>query len=62
MPVPILMCVCVCKRLSAFLASFQYIRIVDKGSGELWGSCSAWVWDIVTEFMSNEQFGQTLWA
>ena len=31
------------RRLSKFLASFQYTRIVDKGSGELWGFCSAWV-------------------
>ena len=27
------------RRLLAFLASFQYIRIIDKGSGELWGFC-----------------------
>ena len=42
--------------LSAFIASFQYIRIIDKGSGELWGSCSAWVWEKVTKFMINEKF------
>ena len=42
------------RRLSKFLASFQYIRIVDKGFGELWGFCSAWVWEKVTEFMTNQ--------
>ena len=48
--------------LSGFLASFQYIRIVDKGSGELWGFCSAWVWEKVTEFMINENFDHTGWT
>ena len=29
------------RRLPSFLASYQYIRLVDKGSGELSGFCSA---------------------
>ena len=50
------------RRLSKFLASFQYTRIVDKGSGELRGFCSAWVWEKVTEFMINEKFHDTGWT
>ena len=50
------------RRLSKFLASYQYTRIVDKGSGELWGFCSAWVWEKVTEFMINEKFEDTGWT
>ena len=50
------------RRLSKFLASFQYIRNVDKGSGELWGFCSAWVWEKVTEFMINAKFHDTRWT
>ena len=50
------------RRLSGFLASFQYIRIVDKGSGELWGFCPAWVWEKVTKFMINEKFDHTGWT
>ena len=50
------------RRLSTFLASFQYLKIVDKGSGELWNFCSAWVWEKVTEFMVSEKFQQTGWT
>ena len=42
--------------LSKFLARSQYIRIVDKGAGEMWGFCLAWLWDKVEEFMINEKF------
>ena len=48
--------------LSKLLASFQWIRIVDKGSGEPWGFCSAWVREKVTEFMINEKFHDTGWT
>ena len=44
------------RHLSKFLARSQYIRIVDKGAGETWGFCSAWLWDKVEEFMINEKF------
>ena len=37
--------------LTKFLADYQYVRIVDKGSGELWGFCCSWVWDSVADFM-----------
>ena len=50
------------RRLSTFLASFQYIRIVDKGSGELWGFCFAWISEKVNEFMINEKFDHTGWT
>ena len=42
--------------LAEHLAQFQYICIVDKGAGELWGFCGAWVWDHVHEFMLAENF------
>ena len=50
------------RRLSKFLASFQYTRIVDKGSGELWGFCLAWVGEKVAEFMISEKFHDTGWT
>ena len=50
------------RRLSKFLASFQYIRIVDKGSGDLRGFCSALVWKKVTRFIINEKFDHTGWT
>ena len=50
------------QKLSAFLSKYQYIRIVDKGAGELWGFCSAWVRDKVTEFMITEKFPDTQWS
>ena len=43
-------------RLSRFLSRSQYVRIVDKGAGEMWGFCSAWLWDQVEEFMRKEKF------
>ena len=33
-----------------------YVRIVDKGPGELWGFCRAWVWDIVWQFLETEGY------
>ena len=30
------------QNLAKHLAQFQYIRIADKGVGELWGFCGAW--------------------
>ena len=44
------------QNLAKHLAQFQYIRIVDKGAGELWGFCGAWVWDQVHDFMLAENF------
>ena len=29
--------------LSRFLSRSQYVRILDKGAGEMWGFCSAWL-------------------
>jgi hypothetical protein len=29
---------------------------VDNGAGEMWGFCSAWLWDQVEEFMKKEKF------
>ena len=31
------------QRLSTFLSRFQYVRIVHKGAGEMWGFCASWV-------------------
>ena len=44
------------RHLSKFLEKLQYIRVMDKGAGEMWGFCSAWLWDRVQEFMRNETF------
>ena len=35
------------QNLAKHLGECRYIRIVDKGAGELWGFCAAWVWDQV---------------
>ena len=43
-------------RLSKFLSRSQHVRIVDKGAGEMWGFCAAWLWDQVEEFMRKENF------
>ena len=29
---------------------------MDKGAGEMWGFCAAWLWDQVEEFMRKENF------
>ena len=49
------------RKLSRFLAKFQYIRVVDKGADEMWGFCPTWVWDKVEEFMRAEKFINTRW-
>ena len=43
-------------RLSQFLSRSQYVQIVDKGAGEMWGFGSAWLWDQVADFMKKEKF------
>ena len=43
-------------RLSKFLSRSQHVHIVDKGAGEMWGFCAAWLWDQVEEFMRKEKF------
>ena len=54
------------RRVSRYLAKFQYVRVVDKGAaygaGEMWGLCSAWVWEKVEEFMISENFARTNWT
>ena len=35
---------------------------MDKGAGELWGCCAAWIWDTVARFMIREQFHDTSWS
>ena len=36
-----------------------YVRIVDKGPGEIWGFCRAWVWESVIEFLKAEGYRET---
>ena len=36
-----------------------YVRIVDKGAGQIWGSCGAWVWNTITEFLLIEGYTGT---
>ena len=33
-----------------------YVRVVDKGSGELWGFCKWWLWGVVEEFLRTEGY------
>ena len=44
------------QRLAKFVCDHQYISIADKGSGEMSGFCSAWLWDSVADFMVTEKF------
>ena len=44
------------QNVATYLAEYQSICIVDKGAGELWGFCAAWVWDQVQQFMCEENF------
>ena len=38
------------------LSCMLYVRIVDKGPGELWGFCRAWAWDVVHDFLIKEGY------
>ena len=38
------------------LCEHFYIRIVDKGAGEMWGFCRQWMWDAVEEFLKKEKY------
>ena len=38
------------------LSFVLYVRIVDKGPGELWSLCRAWAWDVVLAFLQKEGY------
>ena len=36
-----------------------YVRIVDKGPGEILSFCKAWVWEAITEIVKTEVYCET---
>ena len=46
------------QRLASNLSDIIYVRIVDKGVGEIWGFCTAWVWDTVRQFLQTEGYDE----
>ena len=38
------------------ISCMLYVRIVDKGLGELWGFCKAWACDFVHDFLNKEGY------
>ena len=38
------------------LTSYLYIRIVDKGAGQIWGFCKWWVWRVLESFVRSEGY------
>ena len=41
------------------LSGVMYVKLVDKGLGELWGFCRAWVWDTGRHFLETEGYSET---
>ena len=47
---------CTVQNQASLLCDHFYVRIVDKGAGEMWGFCKQWVWDSAEEFLKKEKY------